>query len=963
MDRLWSASWIWSGGEESPRNEWRCFRRRFVAPSAEEGAGEAKLHITADSRYVLYVNGAFVGRGPVRSWPKEQFYDTYEIGHLLRPGEPNAIAVLVMHFGLSNFYYLRGRGGLLAEVEAGGAVVCGTGPEWRSSRLGAQRPESPRMSCQQGFAEVYDARGWDERWIDTNFADEGWAAADVVGPAGVPPWTSLRKRDIPFLTEEKLYPERVASLACAKPPTFAAVVDLRAQFSPSSMNHANPIGYAGYLATLVELERDGTVTIGFPGGVRSDRLWVDGRLCTAYEGVAPERYYSVRLAKGEHLIMIDVTTESHHGWGFHFGIDADAPISVRSPLRADATADDEPPVAAVGAFDVIEETPDMPKNAKLRRDHPDYVRAAGMATAAELRTLGEWVRPIGERLVSLHDAFGASVWKTSYERRAVPTPYQNAVLPVPEPAVVAPFDRGDVELVIDFGKERTGFVGFEIDAPEGTIVDLYGVEFWSESYVQHTYELDNTVRYICRSGRQRYESPVRRGFRYLIATIRNASAPVRLHEVYVRQSTYPVANVGAFRCSDALLNDIWDISRHTTLTCMEDTFVDCPAYEQVFWVGDSRNEALVNYYVFGATDIVERCLKLVPGSGDVSPLYLNQVPSGWNSIIPNWTFFWIVACEEFAAHTGRRAFAAELWPAVRRTLDAYSAHVDGDGLLNIRGWNLLDWAPMDQPNEGVVTHQNMFFAKALRKAAELADAAGAPEEGAPYASAADRLEAAIYEKLWDEERRAYIDCVHADGSRSTVFSMQTQVVAYLCGLAEGERRAIVESYLLQPPEAFVQIGSPFMSFFYYEALRQAGQYRRMLDDMRKHYGQMIEHGATTCWEMYPNFAENRANPDMLTRSHCHAWSAAPGYFLGESILGVKRAAPGWTVVDIAPEPSGLTWANGAVPLPGGGVVSVAWAIRDGRMTLKAEAPEGVELRIRFPEGLEGRAETSVVRSI
>jgi hypothetical protein len=46
---------------------------------------------------------------------------------------------------------------------------------------------------------------------------------------------------------------------------------------------------------------------------------------------------------------------------------------------------------------------------------------------------------------------------------------------------------------------------------------------------------------------------------------------------------------------------------------MEDTFVDCPAYEQVFWVGDSRNEALVNYYVFGALDIVKRCLRLVPG--------------------------------------------------------------------------------------------------------------------------------------------------------------------------------------------------------------------------------------------------------------------------------------------------------------------------------------------------------------
>ncbi len=77
---------------------------------------------------------------------------------------------------------------------------------------------------------------------------------------------------------------------------------------------------------------------------------------------------------------------------------------------------------------------------------------------------------------------------------------------------------------------------------------------------------------------------------------------------------------------------------------MEDTFVDCPAFEQVFWVGDSRNEALVSNYLYGVNDIVKRCLRLVPGSKDQTPLYADQVPSGWSSVIPNWTFFWAIAC-------------------------------------------------------------------------------------------------------------------------------------------------------------------------------------------------------------------------------------------------------------------------------------------------------------------------------
>ena len=38
---------------------------------------------------------------------------------------------------------------------------------------------------------------------------------------------------------------------------------------------------------------------------------------------------------------------------------------------------------------------------------------------------------------------------------------------------------------------------------------------------------------------------------------------------------------------------------------------------------------------------------------------------------------------------------------------------------------MFDWADMDTPNDGVVTHQNCLAVHALRDAAELADMAGA----------------------------------------------------------------------------------------------------------------------------------------------------------------------------------------------------------------------------------------------
>jgi hypothetical protein len=297
-----------------------------------------------------------------------------------------------------------------------------------------------------------------------------------------------------------------------------------------------------------------------------------------------------------------------------------------------------------------------------------------------------------------------------------------------------------------------------------------------------------------------------------------------------------------------------------------------------------------------------------------------------------------------------------MWPHVCYTLDRYIEHLDDHGLLSIRAWNLLDWAPMDQPGDGVVTHQNAFLVRALRAATELAHVVGDSAQNAAYAASAQRLKAAINDHLWSEERRAYLDAIHADKRRSGTFSMQTQVVAYLSDVAEEERATRIESYLADPPSDFVQIGSPFMSFFHYEALTKAGKPEMMLDDIRENYGRMVEHGATTCWEEYPDVSWHPSRGSRFpTRSHCHAWSAAPGYFLGSIVLGVRAAEPGWTRVLVEPQPCGLSWARGSIPLPNEGRIGVSWTLKPEarKMHLTVEAPHGVSVDARLPERYEG----------
>ena len=92
----------------------------------------------------------------------------------------------------------------------------------------------------------------------------------------------------------------------------------------------------------------------------------------------------------------------------------------------------------------------------------------------------------------------------------------------------------------------------------------------------------------------------RRSGRYLFLTLRNQKTPVQIRNLRLIESIYPVNQIGNFQCSDLRLDRIWEISTRMLKICMEDTFSDCPLYEQTHWVGDAANESLLAYPVLAA---------------------------------------------------------------------------------------------------------------------------------------------------------------------------------------------------------------------------------------------------------------------------------------------------------------------------------------------------------------------------
>lgn len=208
--RAWHARWIWHPDEPRKPNAYYLFRREAVLP----GGRELTLHIAADTRYQLYLDGQFVGRGAPQSQPFFQYYDSWDVSAYADDG-PICIGVIANYVGnLPDT-----RGGLLVEVVDGeGEPVLISDDAWRVVRADAWASDTYyfRMNKATPYQEHFDARKMPEAWNRPGFDDDRWRIAGIIHgrisdrPPMVSPWSRLVPRDIPHMTADPVLPETVA---------------------------------------------------------------------------------------------------------------------------------------------------------------------------------------------------------------------------------------------------------------------------------------------------------------------------------------------------------------------------------------------------------------------------------------------------------------------------------------------------------------------------------------------------------------------------------------------------------------------------------------------------------------------------------------------------------------------------------------------------------------------------------
>ncbi len=205
--------WIWVEHPFDLDEVYGCFRKTFSLPSKPE---KARLKITADSRYCLWINGKRVGFGPPRCFPHHPVYESYDVAGCLRRGN-NVIAVEIYQPGYSHFSYVHRRAaGVWAALEVGRRQLVRTDESWKY-RVDDSYSSMVQPISIYGSGQEKKNLNWVLPWQQLGFDDSAWAPARVVAKTGMAPWGVPEASTLPAPRELVKTPRRLEVLLGTSP--------------------------------------------------------------------------------------------------------------------------------------------------------------------------------------------------------------------------------------------------------------------------------------------------------------------------------------------------------------------------------------------------------------------------------------------------------------------------------------------------------------------------------------------------------------------------------------------------------------------------------------------------------------------------------------------------------------------------------------------------------------------------
>ncbi|HVM89364.1 MAG TPA: alpha-L-rhamnosidase C-terminal domain-containing protein [Puia sp.] len=421
-----------------------------------------------------------------------------------------------------------------------------------------------------------------------------------------------------------------------------------------------------------------------------------------------------------------------------------------------------------------------------------------------------------------------------------------------------------------------------------------------------------------------------RTFRYVQLEINTSDESLVIEDFYNIFTGYPFRFAATFNTEDTTLTKMLEIGWRTARSCAWETYMDCPYYEQLQYIGDSRIQALVSLYNSGDDRLIRNALNEMDHSRIPEGITLSRHPSFSPQQIPTFSLWYIGMLHDYWMYRGDSIFIANKMQGVKDILWFFSKYQQEDGTLrNVPYWMFTDWvddhkgwdggtAPYGKDGSSSILDLQLLWA--YQVAAGLEMKFGLAAQASVYKNKALQLQNAIKKIYWDADKKLFADTKDKD-----LFSQHANALAILTNTITGTAATELAQKILA--DTTLAPASIYFKYYLHQACIKAGlgnDYLSWLDIWRRN----IEMGMTT-WAEISNINE--------TRSDCHAWGASPNIEFFRTVLGIDTDAPGFSKVKIEPHLGKLTNISGSIPHPSG-ALSVSYKMENGKWKIEIQLP-------------------------
>lgn len=400
-----------------------------------------------------------------------------------------------------------------------------------------------------------------------------------------------------------------------------------------------------------------------------------------------------------------------------------------------------------------------------------------------------------------------------------------------------------------------------------------------------------------------------RTYRYVQLKISTKNDPLVIDDIYGTFTGYPFELKAKLASENTELNKMLDIGWHTARLCAVETYMDCPYYEQLQYIGDGRIQALVSLYNSGDDRLLRNALDLMDHSRQPEGVTQSRHPSFTPQYIPTFSLWYIGMLHDYWMYGNDSNFIKNKLAGTREVLNYFHGYQQKDGSLkNVPYWLFTDWVgekgwdagagPMGKNGNSAMLDLQLLWAYQL--AAEMENKIGMKQYAALYIQFASQLKTTIRHKYWDNTRQLF-----ADRSEKDLFSQHTNSLAILTGMVDKRNQVSLAEKMLK--DSSMAAATIYFKYYLHQALIKAGLGNNYLDWLDK-WRENINMGLTTWAEM---------SDVSASRSDCHAWGSSPNIEFFRTVLGINSDAPGFQKVRIEPHLGRLKNISGEMPHPNG----------------------------------------------